>query len=267
MTERVRIERQGDLAEVILNRADKHNGVDWLMLKALLEAAERLRKDQDVRGVILRGDGPSFCAGLDFGSFTKTPARMAQGFLQPGKRGANLFQDVCLRWRRVGAPVIAAIHGNCFGAGLQLALGCDFRFATPDAQLSILEAKWGLIPDMSLTVTLPELMPMDKAKELTMTGRIIPATEAASLNLITRTADDPVAEARALLEQITTRSPDSTAATKALFHKAWMAEEDDALAYERRYQRKLLGGKNQKIAMQRNFKKQDIPFVPRKFKI
>lgn len=267
MSERVIIERQQDLAIVTLNRADKHNGVDWPMLRALLDAGEQLRKDNTVRGVILRGDGPSFCAGLDFPSFTKTPARMFQGFLQPGKRGANLFQEVCLRWRRVGAPVVAVIHGNCFGAGLQLALGCDFRFATSDARLSIMESKWGLIPDMSLTVTLPELMPVDKAKELTMTGRVIAASEAAELNLLTRVVDDPMAEAQQLLKEIMSRSPDAAAAAKALFNQAWVAEEADALAYERRFQRKLLGGKNQKIAMQRNLKKQDIPYQPRKFRI
>lgn len=265
--QRVVIKRDGDIAEVLMVRADKHNGFDWEMLQSLLAAASQLRADRELRGVILRGDGPSFCAGLDFPSFMKTPARMLQGFVQPGKRGANLFQDVCLRWRRVGAPVVAAIHGNCFGAGMQLALGCDFRFATPDAKLSILESKWGLIPDMSLTVTLPELMPMDKAKELTMTGRMVSGSEAAALNLVTRAVADPVAEARLLLAEISSRSPDATAAAKALFHEAWVASENKALGAERRIQRKLLGGKNQKISVQRNMKQQDIAFLPRKFSI
>lgn len=266
MSERVRVDRNGDIAEVVMTRADKHNGLDWEMIEDLLGAAAALRKETTLRGAILRGDGPSFCAGLDFGSFTKTPARMLQGFVQPGSKNSNLFQEVAIRWRRVGVPVVAAIHGNCFGGGLQIALGCDFRFATPDAQLSIMESKWGLIPDMGATVTLPELMPVDRARELTMTGRVVSGTEAAQLNLVTRAVDDPVAEARALLAEIATRSPDAAAAAKDLFRRAWTADEAAALRTERRVQRRLLGGANQKLALSRNLKGDETPYQPRKYR-
>lgn len=264
MNERVKILRDGDVAQVLMVRGDKHNGMDWAMLQALRSAAKTLAKDKTLRGIVLRGDGPSFCAGLDFGSISKTPARLLQGFVLRGGPGANLFQDVCLRWRRIGVPVVAVIHGNCFGAGLQLALGCDFRIATPDARLSILESKWGLIPDMGLTVTLPELMPVDQAKRLTMTGRMLSGSEAAGLNLVTQLSEQPLAEAQALLAEIATRSPDVAAATKRLFDKSWLAGARSALAWERRVQRRLLGSRNQRIAMQRNFKQAEIPFEPRR---
>ncbi len=266
MSDRVRIERDGDVAEVVLNRPDKHNGLDWPLIEALLDTASALRKERSLRGVILRGAGPSFCAGLDFAAMGKTPQRILQAFVQPGSATTNLFQEVSLRWRRVGVPVVAAIHGNCFGGGLQIALGCDFRFATPDARLSIMESKWGLVPDMGAMVTLPELMPADRARELTMTGRIVSGTEAAALNLVTRAVDDPVAEARAVLAEIATRSPDCIAGTKDLFRRAWMADEAAALRAERRVQRRLLMGRNQKIATERNLKGKDTPFEPRKYR-
>lgn len=266
MNDRVRIDRSGDIAEVVMTRADKHNGLDWPMIEALLDAAARLRRDGALRGVILRGEGPSFCAGLDFASMGRQPRRLVQGFVQPGSSRTNLFQEVALRWRRINAPVIAAIHGNCFGGGMQIALGCDFRICAPDARLSIMEAKWGLIPDMGAMVTLPALMPMDRALELTMTARIVTGEQAAALGLVTRTAADPLAAARELLEQVAQRSPDAVAAAKDLFRRAWGADEGSALRSERSVQRRLLFGRNRRVAAERNLKGSERPWAPRRYR-
>ncbi|MCB9656746.1 MAG: crotonase/enoyl-CoA hydratase family protein [Sandaracinaceae bacterium] len=263
MSERVRIDRSADIAYVTLVHATKHNALDWEMLTALVDAAESLGRDRGLRGVILHAEGPSFCSGLDFPKFTKEPARMARAFakLRPG--GTNLFQEACWAFRRLPLPVAAVLHGRCFGGGLQLALAADFRFTTPDCELSIMEAKWGLIPDMTGSVTLRELMTIDQAKRLTMTGRVFRGDEALRYNLVTEVSADPMAAAEGLMAELVTRSPDSVAATKQLFHDTWVAPEDAAFSLETRLQALLLTGKNQRAAMQANFEKRAPRFGKR----
>ena len=165
MTNRVRVEMHGTVARVTLTRADKHNGMDMAMLEAVRAAARRLKKDRRVRAVVLHGDGPSFCAGLDVKSVFGSKRAAAKGFAALWSPVRNRFQDWSMAWREVPVPVIACVHGNCFGAGIQLALGADIRIATPDAKISVMESKWGLIPDMGGAALLRELVPLDVAKD------------------------------------------------------------------------------------------------------
>lgn len=261
---RVLVSIEGGVAHVRLNRPDKHNGVDVALIEELIAVARRLKRDKSLRAVILSGEGPSFCAGLDIkGVMGAGPLKVALAFLPLWKPWANRYQVVSMIWRSLSVPVIAAIHGNCFGAGIQLALGADIRIAAPSSRISVMEAKWGLIPDMAGTVLLREVLPRDVALELTYTGRILDAAEAQALGLITRIADDPLAAAKALAEQIATRSPDSVAAAKHLFDEAWGNSEYGALAAERKWQRRLIGRKNQRVASARNLGKPDTPYVPR----
>lgn len=249
---RVLIHRDGPIARVELNRPEKHNGVDFPMIDALIAACRELADDRAIRAVLLHGGGPSFCAGLDVRSVLgnkKAAAWAAAALLKPT---ANRFQRVNLGWRDLSVPVIAAIHGNCFGAGLQLALGADIRICHPEAQLSVMEAKWGLVPDMGGTVLLREVVGRDVALELTLSAKVVSGVEAAALGLVTRVADDPLAEAHALAEAIASRSPDAVAGGKRLLHEAWEAPEAEALAAERRWQRRMLRGRNQRIAVARN---------------
>ncbi len=263
MTDRVTTRIDGPLAHVILNRAEKLNGLDLDMMEALVDAARQVRGQRDVRAVILSGDGPTFSAGLDFASVGKQPRRMMTNFLRPPWRSTNLYQEACWAWRRLPVPVLAVIRGHCFGGAMQLALGADFRFTTPDCQFSIMEAKWGLVPDMSGTVTLRELVPMDVAKRLTMTGEVFDGDRARELGLVTEVVDDPHTAAVELAERIATRSPDSVAATKALFHKAWHGTPWRAFRWESVYQLRLLLGANHKIARKANAARESPGFVRR----
>ena len=267
MTEaRVTVTLEGLTAIVRLNRPDKHNGVDVAMIQALIAAAKQLKKNRDIRAVILTGEGPSFCAGIDVKSMFAGGAMGSLFAVLPLlKPTANKYQNVCLIWRTLSVPVIAAIHGNCFGAGIQLALGADVRFASPDAKLAVMEAKWGLIPDMAGMLLLREVLPRDVAFELTATGRILTADEAKTLGLITRVEADPLAAAKALAAQIATRSPDASAAAKRLFREVWNASEHRVLAGERRWQLRMLLGKNQRIASARNMGKPDAAYLPRQW--
>ncbi len=240
---------EGELAMVTLNRPASHNGMDFPMLSAMLAAQSQLRRNRSIRAVILRGEGPSFCAGMDFKAAMKQPSRTAIKALQLFLPWTNQFQRWSMGWRRVGVPVIAVMHGNCFGAGLQLALGADIRFCHPDAKVSLMEAKWGLVPDMGGICLLRELVPMDVAKELTLTGRVIGAQEAFSMGLITHLSDDPMADALKLAAEIASRSPDSVAAGKFLIQQAWRVGDYAALRAERLWQRRIIGRSNQRVAI------------------
>ena len=259
LRDRVSIDYREHLAIVTLSRADKYNGLDLPMMHALVEAAKQIRRHQGIRAVIIRGDGPAFCAGLDFASVTRKPLAVVGAFIPWGRR-ANLFQRMCLIWRELPVPVIAVTHGYCFGGGMQLILGCDFRFSTPDCQFSVMEIQWGLIPDMSASVTLRELVAVDVAMELTMTGRKLSGQEALNLNLVTGVSDDPMAMAEQLADAIASRSPDAVRASKRLFRRTWLASERRALAQERKLQLGLLTGSNQREAMKANFEKRSPRF-------
>ena len=261
--DRVTLAIEGHIATVSLNRPDKYNGLDLEMMRGLVACAKTIKKNRDVRVVILRGEGKAFCAGLDFATVTKTPLKMLLAFTKFGVKKTNLFQQACWAWRELPVPVIAVLHGYCYGGGLQLALAADFRIATPDCELSVMESKWGLIPDMTGTVTLRELVPMDVAKELAMTGRRFDAVEAKALHLVTQVAEQPEQAARALADAILARSPDAVSATKALFHSTRHAAEDQAFDQESSLQFKLLRGRNQGEAMAANLKKREPRFRPR----
>jgi len=260
----VRVDHKGSWVEVVLARPEKHNAIGIDTLSELIRIGRELRKDRDIRAVILRAEGASFCSGLDIPGFMKKPSKMLTNFWRPFWRNTNNFQEVAWIWRRIPVPVIAVLHGRCYGAGVQIAMAADVRFATPDCEMSIMEAKWGLIPDMSGTVSFREVMPLDVAKKLSMTADVFTAELGQSWGLVTETHSDPLAAAHALVEKITTRSPDSVAATKFLFDRAWSASVSKAFCLERWYQLRLLVGRNQKQAVKAAQTKQAAAFGPRR---
>ena len=263
-SERVLITIEDGIAIVTLNRPGKYNGLDMPMFEAITRAAKTLKKDRSVRAIILNGAGDAFCSGLDVKTVSKNPVNFLKLLVKPGRRISNLAQNVGYLWRDVPAPVIAVTHGYCFGGGFQIALGADFRFSTSDCEFSIMESKWGLIPDMSLTVTLRELVPIDLAKELTMTARRFDGTEAKAMGLVSRVSDDPIAEAMNFARELAERSPDAVAASKLLFNRSWNATDRTALDWETKLQKKVLGRANQRIAVARNSGSPDKPYQDRR---
>jgi enoyl-CoA hydratase/carnithine racemase len=262
---RVQVAVQDHVAEVRLTRPEKHNALDVAMFEAILAAAEEIRATPGVRVVVLHGEGPSFCSGLDIPGIAGGPggmesfvARVAEG---SAASGPNFAQRAAHDWIDLPVPVIAALHGACFGGGLQIALGADIRIAAPDARLSVMEIRWGLVPDMSITQTLPRLVGIDVAKELTYTGRTVDGTEAVGLGLVTRTAEDPLAAARDLARDIVTRSPDAVRAAKRLYDTGWVAPAPEALALEAELQLGLIGSPNQIAAVTAGFSGQPAQFT------
>ena len=262
--ERIQIEVAEHVATATMVRADKHNALDRAMFDALHGAIDRLREEPGVRAVVLAGEGPSFCSGLDIASFMAEAENGAGPDVlldKPENRAANYAQRVATGWGEVPVPVIAAIHGYCFGGGLQIALGADIRVAAPDATFSVMESRWGLIPDMGITRALPRLVGIDVAKELTFTARRFSGEEAAGLGVVTRTAADPATAARELAAEIAGQSPEAVRGAKRLYDEAWVAGPADSLALEEQIQRTLLGSPNQIAAVMAGATKQPAEFT------
>jgi enoyl-CoA hydratase/carnithine racemase len=250
---RVTVDGQG-IAEVAMTRADKMNALDNGMFRALIGAIAEVRADARVRCVVLHGEGRAFCAGLDKSSLQGLAGAGpggGVGDLVPRTHGlANLWQQVAWGWRELPVPVIAAVHGVAFGGGLQIALGADVRCVHPEAKLSVMEVKWGLVPDMAGCVLLTELTRADVARELTFTGRVVSGVEALSLGLATRTSEDPLADARAMARQIAASNPDAIRAAKRLFNTASPVDAARVLVAEAFEQQRLIGSANQREAVQ-----------------
>lgn len=244
MSGAVSCEVEGRIAQVRLDRPDKLNALTLDTLEALVATARRLGRDRTLRGVVLGGEGDSFCAGLDFATVLANPPRVARSFVPNPFRGTNLFQEACWAWRRLPVPVVAAVHGHCYGGGLQIALAADLRMTTADAQWSVLEARWGLIPDMSGIQALSQLVTIDVAKRLTMTGEVVSGSRAVELGLASEVHDEPFVAATRFLEEVATRSPDAVAATKRLFQRTWTAGDRRTFARERFEQARLLATHN-----------------------
>ena len=261
MSERVTLEMHEHVAHVTLNRPDKHNAVDRAMFDALIGTGRALAEDASLRAVVVTGAGDNFCAGIDISVFQDDGDRIDPSAMAPlDGTPANLFQAAGYVWRELPVPVIAALKGAVFGAGLQIALGADLRIAAADAKLSIMEIKWGLIPDMGITTVLPALMAYDKAAELTWSGRVVGGEEAASLGLVSSVAEDPLAAAAALARDIAGRSPDAIRAAKRLFQEAWADRDAALLRREAELQMAVMAAPNQREAALANVQKRAPEF-------
>ncbi|WGT65505.1 crotonase/enoyl-CoA hydratase family protein [Variovorax paradoxus] len=271
MADRIEWTRHPDgVVELQLARADKMNALDPAMFDALIEAGEALRRDTAVRAVVISGQGKAFCAGLDMASFERMGQDAASAVLGAGAVGtdlsvrthgiSNAAQYVAMVWREVPVPVIAAVHGVAFGGGLQVALGADIRIVAPDTRLSVMEIKWGLVPDMGGMLLMRELARSDVVRELTFTGRIFSGEEALQLGFATRLAADPRAEALRMARDIAGKSPDAIRAGKRLLNAAHMHSAADLLIAESVEQKALIGGANQKEAVQANIERRPPRF-------
>ena len=252
----VAVEIDAHIANVTLNRPAKKNAVSLEMFAELGEIGNRIAADSAIRAVILSGAGDCFCAGIDTAIFAGNGQGIDAAAMAPQTPSpANLFQRAAYVWREVPVPVICAIRGVAYGAGLQIALGADIRYAAPDARFSIMEAKWGLIPDMAISVTARAVVPLDRLKELAYTARTVAAAAAQDLGLITAVHDDPLAAARKTAHEIASRSPSAVRSMKQLFGAGWFATEAESLALEARLQAALLGAEHQRESVLANIER------------
>jgi enoyl-CoA hydratase/carnithine racemase len=267
MEQRISVSISEGVADVRLVRADKMNALDAAMFDALVATPERLAREKGVRAVVLSAEGRAFCAGLDMTGFAAME-KGGNGVTGASRRDltarthglANLPQQAVWGWRQLAVPVIAAVHGVAFGGGFQLALGADMRFLSPDARMSIMEIKWGLVPDLAGTPILASLVRDDILRELTYTGRIFSAQEALTYGLATRICDDPRAAAFEVAREIAGKSPDAIRAAKRLLNNL-SVDPAAALLAESVEQTKLIGGPNQLEAVRANMEKRAPRFA------
>lgn len=259
MSERISVNITDGVADVRLTRSDKMNALDDAMFSALVETGESLKTNKDVRCVVLSGEGRAFCAGLDMGNFGKmaggdnagsdskgTKVADTEGRLEKRTNGiANRPQYAAWVWREVPVPVIAAVHGVAFGGGFQICLGADMRYVAPDTKMSVMEIKWGLVPDMAGTVLMRHLAREDIVRELAYTGRIFTGTEAHEYGFATRLCDDPLEQALATAREIAGKNPDAIRANKRIFNAAPLVDDAQGLLTESVEQDAIIGSPNQ----------------------
>src|SRR5262245_20423623 len=263
MSDRVSVSLEAGVADVRLSRPDKLNALDLPMFEALVSAGRDLAAERGLRAVVLSGEGRAFSAGIDVSAFAAAGRGAGSGpaLLDPCDGGpATWAQQAAWTWTELPVPVIAAVHGVCFGGGLQIALAADLRLVAPDARLSVMEIKWGLVPDMSGTQTLRRLVRLDVAKELAYTGREVGGEEAVALGLATRCCPDPRGAALELARQIAGRSPSAIRAAKRLFDASGLVSAEEGLALEAKLQRGLLGGEHQREAVRANLERRPPRF-------
>ncbi|OTG89471.1 crotonase/enoyl-CoA hydratase family protein [Acinetobacter sp. ANC 3813] len=258
----VKLEKNNGIATVTLNRPDKRNAMSFALLKELVRIANQIKKDRSIRCVILTGEAQVFSAGIDLSDLNdpKNTAYAAWELIKPGR---SLFQKAFLVWQELPVPVIAALEGFCFGAGMQLALAADIRIAHPNTQMSIMESRWGLVPDMGLTRSIKGIIGLDLAKELSLTARIFNGEYAKEIGLVTHLNESPLQQAQALAAEMLNRSPDALAAVKRVLD-AMEHAPSKSLRLEKIWQLKLLLGKNSKLARKKD-KNPEVQFLPRQY--
>ena len=263
MRDRISLTVSDGVADVRLDRPGKMNAIDSAMFAALDEAGRHLATLPGLRAVVLSGVGKGFCAGLDMANFADMAgdgSSLADTLHVRTHGVANLAQHVCTLWRNLPVPVIAAVHGLAFGGGLQIMLGADVRIVTPDVRLSIMEIKWGLVPDMAGFVLTRGLIREDHLRELTFTGRQVNGEEAVRLGLATQVSATPLEDALAMARQIASSNPDAIRAAKRLFNLAPKADDGAILLLESLEQQKLISSPNQVEAVKANMEKRAPAF-------
>lgn len=264
--DRVKVSVEDHVALVTLDRAEKMNALDDQMLDGLIAAGQAVSQNPGVRSVVLTGDGRAFCAGLDMGSFTQ----------MAGEGGKNNFADYPLAtrkfgisnrpqfavwvWKQCRVPVVCAVHGSAFGGGFQLCLGADLRIVAPDTKLSIMEIKWGLIPDMAGTALMHELARGDIIRKLTYTGEIFSGAQALEYGFATETADQPLQRAIAIAKSIANHSPTAIRAAKAIFNRVGLMSDEDKLQQESTIQDGIMGAEHQTEAVLAAMEKRTAAF-------
>ncbi|NJM50542.1 MAG: crotonase/enoyl-CoA hydratase family protein [Sphingomonadales bacterium] len=260
MTARVTIDIQDHIADVRFNRPDKLNALDREQIDAIIEAGKELSAAKGVRAVVLSGNGDAFCAGLDMSLFQ--PGNAVTTNLTDRSHGnANIFQHIVLQWRRLPAPVIAAVHGACIGGGLQFASAADIRIVHPAAKMSIMEMRWGLIPDMGSYATWRNFVRDDVLRELTYTNRIFSGEEAGELGFASHLSDDPHAKAMELAREIAGKNPHAIQAAKRLINALPDMDEDAILMMESREQDGVASHPNQIEAVMAFMQKRAANFI------
>ena len=251
---RVNIEIKDHIAVVTFNRPEKMNALDPAQFDAIIAAGEEVNNNASVRVVVLRGEGRAFCAGLDISAMQGGEA--VSDSVIPRTHGiANKWQQAAWTWRACQVPVIVAAHGVVFGGGLQIMLGGDIKYIAPDTKCSIMEMKWGLIPDMAGTQLMRHSVRDDIIRELTYTNRVFSGEEAVAYGFATHVSDDPFADAMKLATEIASKSPSAMVKAKKVLNEAPYLNPEEGFMMESVQQDLIIKKKNQLEAIYSSMQK------------
>ncbi|WP_435418574.1 crotonase/enoyl-CoA hydratase family protein [Parerythrobacter aurantius] len=263
--DRVSIMLEDDgVAQVRFIRADKMNALDSLMFETMIAAGDALQAQPGVRAVVLSGEGRAFCAGLDLSNFGNAGSgnSPAGGTLADRTHGdSNRAQQVATQWRKLKVPVIAAIHGVCFGGGLQIASGADIRVVHPATRMAIMEMKWGLVPDMGGYPLWRGLVRDDVLRELIYTNREFSGAEAQALGLATHVSEDPLGKATDLARIMADRNPHAMQAAKRITNMMYDASGAELLMAESVEQDAVIRKPNQIEAVMAGMQKRKASYA------
>ena len=266
MSDRVNVTIEEGVADVRLTRSDKMNALDDAMFEGLIEAAEQVSTNSSIRCVVISGEGRAFCAGLDMGNMAAIAgsggdSEITRQPLAVRTHGiTNRPQQAVWAWRDCPVPVIAAVHGVAFGGGFQLSLGADIRITHPDTKMSIMEIKWGLVPDMAGTAIMRHLVRDDILRELTYTGRVFSGTEAHEYGFATQLSENPHEDAMAMAHSIAKKNPQAIRSDKKIFNNINALSDAEALIQESVLQDGVIGTANQAEAVMAELQKRDPVF-------
>ncbi len=258
MNNTILYEVENGIAKVTLNRPDSLNALNLDLFNALIEVGETIKADKHVRVVVLSGAGKAFSAGIDM----KLMKRLGEINLDERTHGiANLFQQAAWVWYELPVPVIAAVHGVCLGGGLQIITGADMRYIHPESKLSILEMKWGIVPDMSATQLWSRFVPEDIIRELTYTARTFSGVEANDYGFATRLTTTPLEDALETAQLIANKNPQAIRAAKRLIDNQIPRDAAAGLLAESVAQTALINTPNQIEAVMANMQKRAPKFT------
>lgn len=232
MTDGLRVDVDGPVATLTLDRPEALNALTIPMKVGLREVLERIAADRAIRAVVLTGAGRAFCAGQDLAERERPDAAPLDEEVR------ERYNPIIRALRSIGQPVIAAVNGVAAGAGASLAFACDLRIAAADARFVLAFGRIGLIPDSGATWFLPRLVGAARAAEIVLVGEPIPADEALRIGLVSRVvpADDLMAEARAVADRLAAGAPLALALTKGVLDRSWSVDLETALEGEAKLQ-------------------------------
>ncbi|MBN8618536.1 MAG: enoyl-CoA hydratase/isomerase family protein [Anaerolineae bacterium] len=177
-------QRRGQLVEIILNRADKRNAINWDMMLEFEKVLREIENSSGIRAILIRGEGSGFSAGIDLAAFPQTSDYFGENWRKNLFPLTSAYQQIISRFERCSIPTIALLHGYCLGLGFELALACDFRIAAEGTNIGLPETKIGIIPDVGGTTRLTRLVGVARAKEIIMTGKFVDLLHAEQWGLV-----------------------------------------------------------------------------------
>jgi 2-(1,2-epoxy-1,2-dihydrophenyl)acetyl-CoA isomerase len=259
--ETILFEKGGGVANVALNRPKKLNAFDGTMHEELYEALDEAASDEEVRCVVLRGEGKGFSAGADLAQIVEG----ADGDPDLGAYLRSTYSRLVSQMIGMEKPIVAALHGPVYGAGVGIALACDMRIAAESAKFSVAFIKIGLMPDAGVSFLLPRVVGLGRAMEMSMLGDAVDAEEALRIGLVNRVVpDDALAdEASALAGRLAAMPTGALGKVKHSLYASFESDLETALEREAEGQTLCGYSKDHREGVAAFFEKREARFTGR----